>query len=123
MRLLLDMPISPHLVRWLNDRGHDSVHASQIGLSTATDREIMALATGESRVVVTADTDFPQLLSLSQAAGPGVILFRGGSHSRTDMQELLLRVFEALPPQVLERAICVVDRDRIRYRMLPLSSG
>jgi hypothetical protein len=33
--------------------------------------------------------DFPQLLALSSAAGPGLILFRGGNYSDAEMCELL----------------------------------
>jgi len=32
----------------------------------------------EVRTVVTADLDYPRLLALAGAAGPGRILFRGG---------------------------------------------
>jgi len=28
MKFLLDMPVSPRIVEWLNGRGHDAVHAS-----------------------------------------------------------------------------------------------
>ena len=38
MKFLLDMPVSPRIVEWLNGRGHDAVHASAVGLDRAADR-------------------------------------------------------------------------------------
>ncbi len=35
MKFLVDMPVSPEIVRWLTENGHDAVHASEIGLHIA----------------------------------------------------------------------------------------
>ena len=123
MKVLLDMPVSRSLLRVLEDHGHEGVHAHEIGLGRVSDRELLAVAGREKRVVVTADLDFPRLLALSSAQGPGLILFRGGSYSDAEMRELLERVLAQVPPEVLETSICVVDRKRIRYTRLPLQQG
>jgi predicted nuclease of predicted toxin-antitoxin system len=120
MNLLLDMPVSRTLLSVLEDHGHAGVHAHEIGLDRATDREILAIARRENRVVITADLDFPRLLALSSAEGPGLILFRGGNYSDSEMRDLLDRVLTEVPPDTLENSICVVDRKRIRYTRLPL---
>ena len=123
MRVLLDMPVSRSLLSVLEDHGHEGVHAHEIGLDRVADRELLAIARREKRVVVTADVDFPRLLALSSSRGPGLILFRGGSYSDAEMRELLERVLAQVPPEVLETSICVVDRKRIRYTRLPLQQG
>jgi predicted nuclease of predicted toxin-antitoxin system len=122
MKVLLDMPVSPALLDVLKGHGHQGVHAHQIGKDRATDRDLLALARRENRVVVTADLDFPRLLALSMAEGPGVILFRGGNYSDAEMCDLLERVLASVSPDVLERSICVVDKSRIRITRLPLAS-
>ena len=66
MKALLDMPVSPALLDVLDAYGHQGVHAHQIGMDRATDRELLALARRENRVVITADLDFPRLLALSR---------------------------------------------------------
>ncbi|MBI5741552.1 MAG: DUF5615 family PIN-like protein [Nitrospirae bacterium] len=33
----------------------------------------------QKRIIITADLDYPQILALSGASSPGVILFRGAS--------------------------------------------
>lgn len=121
MKALLDMPVTPHLRTVLEARGHEGVHAAAFGMERAPDRERRATARREDRVVITADTDFPRLLALSMASGPGVILFRGGSYSDDQMCALLRRVLDAVPPERLMHSICVVDQKGIRVRELPIS--
>lgn len=121
MKFLLDMPIPPSIASWLEERGHDAVHASSQGLGRASDRELLAHAVMEGRVVITADTDFPHLLALSRQTVPGVILFRGGTYTVQDLTELLVRVLDAVPEASLAHSISVADRRRIRCRPLPLS--
>ena len=120
MKALLDMPVSPSLLSVLRAFGHEGVHAHDIGKAWAPDSELLRLARHQNRVVVTADLDFPRLLALSSAAGPGLILFRGGNYSEAEMCDLLERVLKEVPPALLERSICVVDRARLRITPLPI---
>ncbi len=121
MKFLLDMPVPPGLVDWLAGRGHEAVHASALGLGQASDRDLLARAKDEGRILITADTDFPQLLALSQADMPGVILFRPGNYGREELEQLMDRVLRQVLESTLSRAVCVVDRARIRCRLLPLT--
>jgi predicted nuclease of predicted toxin-antitoxin system len=73
MKFLLDMPVSATLLDILESYGHEGVHAYQIGKDRATDGELLEIARQENRVVITADLDFPRLLALSSAVGPGLI--------------------------------------------------
>jgi len=120
MKALLDMPVSALLLDVLHAHGHEGVHAYHIGQGRASDRELLEVARRERRVVITADLDFPRLLTLSSAEGPGLILFRGGSYTDAEMCALLDRVLKEVPAEILERSICVVDRKRIRVTRLPL---
>jgi predicted nuclease of predicted toxin-antitoxin system len=120
MKFLLDMPVSPSLINVLKANSHEGVHAHQIGKDQASDIELLEIARRENRIIVTADLDFPRILALSLANGPGVILFRGGNHSDAEMRSLLERVLTGVQPDVLEKSICVVDKKRIRITQLPL---
>ena len=91
MKVLLDMPVSPLLLEILEAYGHQGVHAHQIGKARASDDELLKIARCENRIIITADLDFPRLLALSLATGPGVILFRGGNYSDREMCGLLER--------------------------------
>ena len=121
MKALLDMPVSVLLLEVLKAHGHEGVHAYEIGKSTAADSELLEIARQEGRIVITADLDFPRLLALSMAEGPGLILFRGGNYSDFEMCELLNKVLQQITVDVLETSICVVDRKRIRITRLPIT--
>jgi predicted nuclease of predicted toxin-antitoxin system len=96
------------------------VHAYQIGKDRAPDDELLEIARPEGRVIITADLDFPRLLALSLAKGPGLILFRGGNYSDKEMCNLLVRVLQRVPAETLAKSICVVDRKRVRVTRLPV---
>ncbi len=121
MKTLLDMPVTPQLINVLKKYGHEGVHAYQIGKDQAPDIELLNLARRENRVIITADLDFPRLLALSSASGPGIILFRGGNYSDDEMCDLLERVLESVPVDDLEKSICVVDHSRVRVTHLPIN--
>ena len=120
MKFLVDMPVTPQAVAYLQAAGHEAVHASLVGLASATDTRILEVARAEGRVVVTADLDYPRLVATAKAAGPGIILFRGGSYSDADMLRLLSRVLGRAEQLDVEHSITVVERGRIRRRALPI---
>ena len=120
MKFLVDMPLSPELARWLTTQGFDAIHAGQVGLAKASDTEIMARAKREQRTIVTADLDYPQLLAISGAVAPSVILFRGGNWNDRDVIVRMSEVLRSLPPDDIASSIVVVDRHRIRRRRLPI---
>ncbi len=81
---------------------------------------ILQRAHDEHRIVITADLDYPRLLVLSLAVGPGLILFRGGNYSEREMESLLERVLESVTSKELTESVCVVDKHRIRITKLPV---
>ncbi|MBN1343246.1 MAG: DUF5615 family PIN-like protein [Phycisphaerae bacterium] len=120
MRFLIDMPLSPALAQWLIQQGHDAVHAADLGLDTAEDRKIIERGLKDGRVILTADLDYPRLLALSQRAGPGLILFRGGEFGENVIRRRLGEVFQAVPENELPVSIVVVEPARIRRHRLPI---
>ena len=76
MKFLCDMPVSHSTSKWLIDKGHDSIHARELGLEKASDDEIMTIAEEEGRVIVTCDLDFGDLMAASGDKSPSVIIFR-----------------------------------------------
>ena len=120
MKFLIDMALSPDLAVWLRNQGHDAVHASELSLNRAPDSEVLSRALDEGRIVISADLDFPRLLALPGAAGPGLILLRGGNYSESESLECVRRVLMALRAEELPRCIVVVDHKNIRRRWLPI---
>jgi predicted nuclease of predicted toxin-antitoxin system len=120
LKFLVDMPVTPQAVPYLQDKGHDAVHASAVGLGSGPDSDILDRARAEGRIVVTSDLDYPRLLAFLKADSPGVILFRGGSYSDAEMLALLDRVLGQGTELDLEHSITVVDQHRVRRRTLPV---
>lgn len=121
MKFLIDMPVTPDAVPHLRAAGHDAIHAVDLGLSRSPDSQVLEVARREERVIVTADLDYPRLIALHQADRPGVVLFRGGAYSDTEMLALLDRVLAQASALDLGHSIVVVDRTRIRRRALPIA--
>ena len=88
----MDMALSPDLAIWLRSQGHDAVHASDLALNRAADTQILSTALDGKRVVISADLDFPRLLALAGAAGPGLVLLRSGNYSEAESLECVRRV-------------------------------
>jgi predicted nuclease of predicted toxin-antitoxin system len=120
VKFLVDMALSPHLAQWLLSQGHDAVHAAAINLARAPDTDIIARARRDERIIITADLDYPRLLALSDADSPGVILFRGGDWSERQTIDHLSVAMAIVPEHELSRSLVVIERSRIRRRLLPL---
>ena len=76
MRFLLDENLSPKLVDLLGRAGHDVVHVRDIGLVSASDEVVIAAASADDRILISADTDFGTLLARSHANRPSFVLIR-----------------------------------------------
>ncbi len=90
-------------------------------MSTATDAQIMDRAERDQRVVVSADTDFGELLAVSNQSRPSVVLLRRqGNRRALEVADLLILNLPAVQEDLKRGAIVVLDADRIRVRALPL---
>ena len=122
MNFLIDNPLSPRVAIGLRAAGHDAVHVLDYGMHAATDEAIFGRAALESRVVVSADTDFGTLLALREVASPSVILFRTASLRRADDQvALILAALPSTEAALRRGAIVVLERHRLRLRDLPIT--
>ena len=62
VRLLIDANLSPKVAAALRNVGLESVHVGDVGLLTAPDRGILDYAAANALVIVSADSDFGELL-------------------------------------------------------------
>ncbi len=104
----------------LRASGWDAVHVREIGMHQSEDREILAHAVANGRVVVTLDRDFPQILALTEAAAPSVILIRKERQRAAAVVDLLLQLFEEYEQHLRNGCILSVSRLGTRIRALPL---
>jgi predicted nuclease of predicted toxin-antitoxin system len=64
------------VARLLREADHDAIHVSERNLLGNADPEVMRVAVNEQRFVITADTDFGELLALGRHPGTSVLLLR-----------------------------------------------
>lgn len=120
MRFLLDECISARLAPLLVDAGHDVVHVWDLDLTGRVDDEVLAAAFSEDRVLVSADTDFGELLARTGAALPSLVLFRQGNRGPEHQASTLLGNLDEVAEDLDAGAIVVFTNDNIRIRKLPV---
>ncbi len=116
MKFLADMAISISTVGWLRRQGHDTVHVRDIGMSQASDAELLARAYMEGRIVLTLDLDFGYLMAASGSQLPSVILFRLGNETAEVVTRRLSDVLDSCADSLASGAFVTVDDARIRVR-------
>ena len=122
-RLLVDMCVDRRVAAALAEHGHDAVHVASIGMATAADTEIMALALEQRRAVVTHDSDFAQLLYRSSAPAPSVIQLRMPTSGHEELAHTLVEALARLAEDLERGCIASISPRGIRVHQLPIGSG
>jgi predicted nuclease of predicted toxin-antitoxin system len=120
LKFLLDVHIARAVSRALESDGHDVVRAA-LDHASWTDVELLALAVRESRVLITEDSDFSDLIYAHGAPPPRAIIFiRCEPEAQPAMAA---RVLETLASGRLYRHMAVIRPSSSRYRPLPEESS
>jgi predicted nuclease of predicted toxin-antitoxin system len=120
MRFLADMGISQRVVTWLQEQGHDATHLRDEGLQRLENGDIFTKAFRKSRVILTWDLDFTEILALSKTGTVSAVVFRLMNTRSDHVIERLERVLSESDRDLEEGAIISVEEGRHRVRLLPL---
>jgi predicted nuclease of predicted toxin-antitoxin system len=120
MRFLADMGVSQRVVTWLQEQGHDATHLRDEGLQKLENGDIFTKAFRESRVILTWDLDFTEILALSKTGTVSAVVFRLMNTRSAHVIERLERVLSESAQDLQEGAIISVEEGRHRVRLLPL---
>jgi predicted nuclease of predicted toxin-antitoxin system len=103
----IDAQLPPSLGAALHHSGCEAVHVADLGLLTATDRQIWDEAISRAAVLVTKDRDFP-LLRAARDVGPAILWIRVGN---TNNQTLIAQILRSLPAIIdaFERGETVIE--------------
>ncbi len=121
MRFLVDESLSWRVAAGLAKAGHDAVHVGDLGLLGADDLRVMEAATSTDHVLVSADTDFGELLAVGRHPGPSVIILRRAPHRPQVQTELLLANLDGMEESLAAGAVVVLSAQHVRFRLLPIS--
>lgn len=116
MKLLLDENLPPGFAKWLIADGFDAVAALDVGLGGASDSAVRQFAIESSRILVTLDSDFGNLLRFPTAETPGVIRLKIHPPTQEDIGNELRRSLALLKPLDLRGKLAVVNKGMVRIR-------
>lgn len=119
-RLLLDQGVPRSAAARLTEQGWNAVHAAEIGMSRATDAEILARARAESRVCITLDADFHAILVTGGEQGPSVIRIRKEGLDATAIAALIQSIWPGIEAALTIGALVTVTDRAVRIRHLPV---
>ncbi|WP_437671145.1 DUF5615 family PIN-like protein [Sorangium sp. So ce131] len=120
IRLLVDMNLAPRWVGELGSLGIGAVHWSSVGAADATDREIFSWASANGCVVLTCDLDFTDLLAMTGAASPSVMLLRTRDIRANSLAKRVATVLREHAGALEQGALITVDETKSRIKTLPL---
>jgi predicted nuclease of predicted toxin-antitoxin system len=120
LKFVIDNALSPSMADGLTKAGYDAIHVRDIGMSKASDNDILSFAFRENRIIVSADTDFGALLALRKSSKPSFILFRRSDKRPAALLIQLLANWDQFSEAVTEGAVVVIEDKRIRIRKLPI---
>ena len=120
-RIVLDQGLPATAAAILRDRGWDAVHVREIAMHLATDSEILDYAARESRVAITLDRDFPQILALTAANRPSVVLIRRQRLRAAELASLIASIWQDHERVLEQGCVLKVGARGMRVHRLPLA--
>ena len=123
IRLLLDQGLPRSATILLQQRGIDAIHVGDIGMSAASDMEILDKARCDNRIVVTLDADFHSLLAVNALSSPSVLRIRIEGLNGDGLCTLLCRVFELCGDDLAIGAVVSAQINRIGVKLLPIDKS
>lgn len=123
MNFLADMGISPKVVEFLRNNGHQAIHLQQQSLHKLKDPQILEKACDEGRILLTHDLDFGDLLAASGTKLPSVIIFRLRNMKPENVNLYLFEIISTYSESLESGAIITVTERRMRMRYLPIRTS
>lgn len=114
MDFMVDESTGTAVVAYLRSLGHDVLAVAE-AMPQATDQDILARALRDTRILITNDKDFGELVFRSGQGHHGVVLLRLGNESLTTR----VAVVKSLPEHYGERLVgrfTVATEGRVRSR-------
>lgn len=121
MRFLVDECLPTRLALLLGEAGYDAIHVVGCRLAGTSDARVLAYAAAEAHVLLSADTDFGEILARSGGQVPSVTLFRRADRSAASLASVLLTNLDLVADDLERGAFVVITENRLRIRRLPLA--
>ncbi len=113
-KFIADENVDYHVIKELRSSGYDIISILE-DYRGAKDEDIIDLASRESRILITNDTDFGWLIYRMGYTHSGVILLRLNDHSAGNIMRVLLDIIEDTSYRI-EDSFVVATENKIRIR-------
>jgi predicted nuclease of predicted toxin-antitoxin system len=123
MRIVIDMNLSPKWAGFLQQRGCDAAHWSEIGSPNASDNGILAYAREHGWVVLTSDLDFGAILAATGGNSPSVVQIRADNLRIEAIGTAVATAILQMNEQLDAGALVTVEVTRNRIVSLPIGSN
>lgn len=114
LKFLVDVGVGKKVESWLIENGYD-VSAFRDIDPKAKDVDILKIASSESRIVITMDKDFGELICYSGKAHAGALILRLAEARADEKIEVLKNILRDHSDQI-ENSLCVYQDGRLRIR-------
>jgi len=122
MRFLADHDVYKLTIEYLREWGHDVITIKELGMSRASDEDLLNKARETNRLLITRDKDFGGLLFLKEKIATGVIFLRGNPRTFAEVHQELQRLLKEHSEGELKYSFCVVESGRHQIRRLGSST-
>ncbi|HEU4713171.1 MAG TPA: DUF5615 family PIN-like protein [Pyrinomonadaceae bacterium] len=116
MKFLVDRCAGRLLADWLRNQGHDVVESRELGPDPG-DRALLDWAAKETRILVTIDSDFGELIYLEHVSHAGLV--RLPDVPAPERQLIFQDLLERYEAELQDAAIITVRGGRIRISKGP----
>lgn len=118
LRLLLDQGLPRDAATELRREGFDCAHVGELGMSKASDPEILTHSREAGSIVVTLDADFHTILTVSGAATPSVIRIRIEGLGASEVAQVIRNVIRDYPAELRMGCMITVKPRKTTCRLL-----
>lgn len=117
LRFLVDEDLPRSTAPALRAAGYDADDVRDVGLRGHPDQDVFTTAQDMYAVILTADTDFANILRFPPGSHAGIVVSRIPDGVSTDtLNRLLIRALRQLAPEDILGGLVIIEPDRIRIR-------
>ena len=117
MKFLIDADCPRSIATTLKMLGHEAKDIRDFN-SSASDQEIYELIKIESRILITRDTDFGNILRYPVTSNCGIVLLRVYLLNVDEIIKLITDIFSRIPEKDLLGSLTVARKGRYRIRKI-----
>lgn len=120
MHLILDQGIPRDAATRLRELGLACTHVGEIGMSKATDQEILAHSVEKRAAIITLDADFHTMVAVSGAVGPSVVRLRVQGLQADAIVQIIQNVLAVFEADLEIGALVTVKGHKMTCHKLPV---